>query len=387
MTFTDKMCAECYDSGATDKNAEHGLDCRAPGCEAVSRRMAFDNYLRVQRPGGVFVGSSDEHRWAIYKHVFGLGVEAGRADLAKCREAIDGQIEINNGYLREIDALRAAQPVAAAPDAQPEPLPQGWRATLAAEKAAQERHYGEVAACASTGNNLYASERDMTEGVIKGVEYCIAHLEELAAAHAEAYGRACMALRQPGVDDTAWVKRLADNATGNDATVNAAKHLLMVLESNPEYATAPVSQPAMTENIKVDLELPEGDTRTVKIMWQEVRDGKLCLAIKVSQPAAQEPIYQVAIAEPKRPLRWYDVLQADYDTAMLNLRRIVYTAPQPLSAPAGSEQECEWKRAQRICDLPDVDEAIRGFAEDQTNDNAVCLIRAALAANEKCGAA
>lgn len=39
-----------------------------------------------------------------------------------------------------------------------------------------------------------------------------------------------------------------------------------------------------------------------------------------------------------------------------------------------------WDGAQKICDLPAVDEAIRALLEDETNDNAVCLVRAILAA-------
>lgn len=35
----------------------------------------------------------------------------------------------------------------------------------------------------------------------------------------------------------------------------------------------------------------------------------------------------------------------------------------------------EWAEAQRICDLPGVDEAIRGLLEDQTGDNAAMLVR------------
>lgn len=40
----------------------------------------------------------------------------------------------------------------------------------------------------------------------------------------------------------------------------------------------------------------------------------------------------------------------------------------------------EWNEAQRICDLPAVDEALRGFSEDPTGDNGTCLVRAILEA-------
>lgn len=76
-----------------------------------------------------------------------------------------------------IDSLAAA-PVAPAPQA----AVLDWRTILNAELATQEQHYGEVAAAASTGNRLYAGERDMTEGVIKGIEYCIAALASAAPA-------------------------------------------------------------------------------------------------------------------------------------------------------------------------------------------------------------
>lgn len=40
----------------------------------------------------------------------------------------------------------------------------------------------------------------------------------------------------------------------------------------------------------------------------------------------------------------------------------------------------EWAEAERIRDLPDVDEAIRNMLEDQTGDNSTCMVRAVLAA-------
>lgn len=39
----------------------------------------------------------------------------------------------------------------------------------------------------------------------------------------------------------------------------------------------------------------------------------------------------------------------------------------------------EWAEAQRICDDPAVDEAIRNLLEDRTNDNATCLVRQIIA--------
>jgi hypothetical protein len=77
--------------------------------------------------------------------------------------------------------------VYAAPTAQEvtkQAAPEGWRERLQQELAAQQEHYGKVAAAASVDSRIFAGERDCTEGVIKGVEYCIAALEELEASHA-----------------------------------------------------------------------------------------------------------------------------------------------------------------------------------------------------------
>lgn len=41
----------------------------------------------------------------------------------------------------------------------------------------------------------------------------------------------------------------------------------------------------------------------------------------------------------------------------------------------------DWKEYERISDLPDVDEALRGFSEDPTADNATCVVRAVLTSN------
>ena len=49
--------------------------------------------------------------------------------------------------------------------------------------------------------------------------------------------------------------------------------------------------------------------------------------------------------------------------------------PASASAPV-----LDWSEYQRISDLPDVDEALRSFSEDATADNAVCVVRAILAA-------
>lgn len=71
MTFTEKMCSFCHDTGTTTKDAHDGyLDCTH--CEAAERRAAFDKFLRERRPGGQFTSSSSARDWAIYKHAYAL---------------------------------------------------------------------------------------------------------------------------------------------------------------------------------------------------------------------------------------------------------------------------------------------------------------------------
>lgn len=45
-----------------------------------------------------------------------------------------------------------------------------------------------------------------------------------------------------------------------------------------------------------------------------------------------------------------------------------------------SESQQEWSEAEHIANLPDVDSAIRGFDEDPSADNGVCMVRAVLRA-------
>ncbi len=54
-------------------------------------------------------------------------------------------------------------------------------------------------------------------------------------------------------------------------------------------------------------------------------------------------------------------------------------APQPAIPPGYKLVPVAWDDAQRICDLPAVDDAIRALIENQTNDNAVCVVQAILA--------
>lgn len=55
-------------------------------------------------------------------------------------------------------------------------------------------------------------------------------------------------------------------------------------------------------------------------------------------------------------------------------------AAEQLCVDGSTPSESEWAECERIADVPDVDEAIRGLIEDATGDNAVCMVRAVLRA-------
>lgn len=107
-----------------------------------------------------------------------------------------------------------------------------------------------------------------------------------------AYGRACMALRQPGAASGDEREALADLRKAVQDGVSD-EWLLGFVRQRPLTPAAPVSQ----------------------------------------------PIYQVCWDANRVPPRWYDVPEAEYSDDHGGTRRIVYTPPAPLSAPAGSEQE------------------------------------------------
>ena len=453
MTFTDKMCPECHDSGATDKNAEHGLDCRAPGCDAVARRMAFDNYLRVQRPGGVFVGSSDEHRWGIFKHAFGLGVEAARASLPAAAGAVlteaqithigeqwdgceydgpSGMIDIGEAIRIELKKLK---PAAAAPDAQPDAwMTEDGRVVHASTMAGAKKDggallssmrpfnialYRHAAAAQPEAKAAPAGSKTITldykfaadvlgalfwggtinpEGfeavkqamaaVMRGepapwppaapaqaeacpdpaacnAQGCInpkgrceeaaapAMGEELPPLTMSVYGtrtalelererRACMALRQPGaaINLSKLLEEVADVLSGNNWRGD-------LVDALREAATAPVSQPGTTNERERELKCVIADLTA---------ECKALRAAPVSQPAAQEPVKWSNgcnetvpkalryLARYPRPSGGEEHFNAAHwlqlaDEIERMARKPLYTAPQPLSAPAGSEQE------------------------------------------------
>lgn len=51
---------------------------------------------------------------------------------------------------------------------------------------------------------------------------------------------------------------------------------------------------------------------------------------------------------------------------------------QASDAPSRAEAWSSWDEAERISNVPAVEEAIGNLLEDQTGDNATCLVRAVL---------
>jgi len=46
------------------------------------------------------------------------------------------------------------------------------------------------------------------------------------------------------------------------------------------------------------------------------------------------------------------------------------------------DSDGEWAECLKVSELPDVDEAIKNFTEDATEDNAVCMVRAIMRATK-----
>lgn len=67
------------------------------------------------------------------------------------------------------------------------------------------------------------------------------------------------------------------------------------------------------------------------------------------------------------------------ERALMRQRDAALKTAQAKPAPQPVELS-DWAECQRISDVPDVDEALRGFQEDPTGDNATCVVRAILAA-------
>ena len=49
---------------------------------------------------------------------------------------------------------------------------------------------------------------------------------------------------------------------------------------------------------------------------------------------------------------------------------------------AARDSDNEWDDCLKVSELPDVDEAIKNFTEDATEDNAVCMVRAIMRATK-----
>jgi hypothetical protein len=108
-------------------------------------------------------------------------------------------------------------------------------------------------------------------------------------------------------------------------------------------------------------------------------------AIKRAAPVLDDPAIVEVLASlghdaEKSQHDWNPVLQVR--TTVPAIRDIVAAylkrAAEPTTiTPCG---EPDWAECQRIANLPDVDEALRGFSDDPTDDNGTCVVRAVLAA-------
>lgn len=69
-----------------------------------------------------------------------------------------------------------------------------------------------------------------------------------------------------------------------------------------------------------------------------------------------------------------DALSLAASGALLGLQGVNAELLAKLSKPG------EWAEAERVRDLPEVDDAIRNFLIDSTGDNATCIVRAVMRA-------
>lgn len=75
------------------------------------------------------------------------------------------------------------------------------------------------------------------------------------------------------------------------------------------------------------------------------------------------------------------VAEMHLDGAALQIRGVTREGVEELQAllvKAVNKQLLDWPALVALSERPAVDEAIRGFASDQTEDNAVCMVRAVL---------
>jgi hypothetical protein len=97
-----------------------------------------------------------------------------------------------------------------------------------------------------------------------------------------------------------------------------------------------------------------------------------------AQPqAAGEAVYQCQGADG----RWTDQTRESYDYNVKHgqaVVRVLYTTP-PASQQA-AQAVPDWSECLRISEVPTVDEALRNFSEDATENNAVCIVQEVLRA-------
>lgn len=85
-----------------------------------------------------------------------------------------------------------------------------------------------------------------------------------------------------------------------------------------------------------------------------------------------------AVGNEREDAKYVEVCPDEAIAFARNLESTIRAAShQPTAAPvqAAVVPDGEWQRAQAICDMPAVDEAIRGFTEDSTGDNATMIVR------------
>lgn len=92
---------------------------------------------------------------------------------------------------------------------------------------------------------------------------------------------------------------------------------LWALSDGSDIDAALAAQPAAPENLPVVLELPECDTRTARVVWQEVKDGKrhLCIAVDGAAPAG-EPVAWLESEESARKTPIKEVMRGMFHTAV-----------------------------------------------------------------------
>lgn len=72
-------CKVCHGSGTTTKNAEDGyLDCTQ--CDSAEIRAKFENWLRIQRPGGQLTIINSARDWAIFRHGYEMAMAEQRGE-------------------------------------------------------------------------------------------------------------------------------------------------------------------------------------------------------------------------------------------------------------------------------------------------------------------